>query len=82
DDDTQHVVQHVCRSAAFVCLDCKQPLIDAILAEQQVFHERAQPYLDDPTLLRNIVADGCEQARRMALETMREVREAMGLAYD
>jgi tryptophanyl-tRNA synthetase len=42
--------------------------------------ERAQIYLDDPTLVKNIIADGCEKARRMAVETMREVREAMGLA--
>jgi tryptophanyl-tRNA synthetase len=43
--------------------------------------ERAQKYLDDPTLARNIVADGCEKARKLANETMRDVREAMGLAY-
>ena len=43
--------------------------------------ERAQKYLDDPTLVRNIVSDGCEKARRLAHETMREVREAMGLSY-
>jgi len=46
------------------------------------FHERAQPYLDDPALLRNIVADGCDKARKLATETMRDVREAMGLLYD
>ena len=44
--------------------------------------ERAQKYLDDPSLLRSIIADGCDQARKVAQETMREVREAMGLAYD
>ena len=43
--------------------------------------ERAQRYLDDPTLVRNIVADGCERARKLAEETMRDVREAMGLDY-
>jgi hypothetical protein len=43
--------------------------------------ERAQVYLDDPTLVRNIVADGCEKAKRLAAETMRDVREAMGLSY-
>ena len=42
---------------------------------------RAQPYLDDPALVKNIVADGCEKARRLAGETMRDVREAMGLTY-
>jgi tryptophanyl-tRNA synthetase len=43
--------------------------------------ERAQVYLDDPTLVKNITADGCEKARRLASETMRDVREAMGLIY-
>jgi len=38
--------------------------------------------LDDPSLVRNIVADGCERARKLAEETMRDVREAMGLRYD
>ncbi len=56
-------------------------MIDAVIAEQQQFHERAQPYLDDPDLLRNIVADGCDKARKLAHETMRDVREVMGLAY-
>jgi tryptophanyl-tRNA synthetase len=70
-----------CRTAGIGCLECKQPVIDAVLAEQRVFFERAQPYVDDPTLLRNIVADGCDRARKLAEETMRDVRAAMGLAY-
>jgi tryptophanyl-tRNA synthetase len=43
--------------------------------------ERAQAYLDDPTLVKNVLADGCEKARKLATETMRDVREAMGLEY-
>jgi tryptophanyl-tRNA synthetase len=70
-----------CRSAGIGCLECKQPVIEAMLAEQETWRERAQPYLDDPTLLRSIVADGCDRARQVAQETMRDVREAMGLAY-
>jgi len=27
------------------------------------------------------VADGCDKARKLAQETMREVRDAMGLSY-
>ena len=38
-------------------------------------------YLDDPTLVRNIIADGCEKARKLAQETLRDVREVMGLDY-
>jgi len=58
-----------------------QPVIDAIIKEQEPMHERAQPYLDDPSLVRAIVADGNDAARKLAQETMRDVREAMGLAY-
>ncbi len=43
--------------------------------------ERAQKYMDDPSLLRAIIADGCDTARKVTQETMREVREAMGLTY-
>jgi tryptophanyl-tRNA synthetase len=74
-------VQAGCRSAGIGCLECKQPVIDAVIAEQQVFFERAQPYLDDPVRLKAIIADGCDRARSVAQETMREVREVMGLSY-
>jgi tryptophanyl-tRNA synthetase len=81
DDNTRAWAQQGCKSAGIGCLECKQPLIQAILAEQTPMRERAQRYLDDPTLVRNIVADGCEKARALAAETMRDVREAMGLNY-
>ncbi|RJX30818.1 MAG: tryptophan--tRNA ligase [Oxalobacter sp.] len=81
DSDTQEWVVKGCKSAGIGCLECKQPLIDAILKEQEPMHERAQPYLDDPSLVRAIVADGCDVARKLAHETMRDVREAMGLGY-
>ena len=81
DDETRDWVVKGCTTAGIGCLECKQPVIDAILLEQQPMHERAQQYLDDPSLVRAIVADGCEKARKLAQETMRDVREAMGLAY-
>ena len=82
NEETKQWVDKGCKSAGIGCLECKQPVIDAILAEQQPMFERAQKYLDDPSLLRSIIADGCDKARKVAQETMREVRESMGLAYD
>ena len=79
DEPTREWVQKGCRSAGIGCLECKQPVIEAVLREQEPMRERAQAYVDDPTLVRNIVEDGCERARKEAGETMREVREAMGL---
>jgi len=82
NEETKQWVDKGCKSAGIGCLECKQPVIDAILLEQQPMFERAQKYLDDPSLLRSIIADGCDKARKVAQETMREVREAMGLDYD
>ena len=79
--DVKQWVQQGCTTAGIGCLECKQPVIDAVLQEQKPMRERAQQYLDDPTLVRNIIADGCEKARKQAGETMRDVREAMGLSY-
>jgi tryptophanyl-tRNA synthetase len=81
DEARQAWVQKGCTTAGIGCLECKQPVIDAIIAEQEPIKERAQKYLDDPSLVRAIVSDGCERARKLAEETMRDVREAMGLAY-
>jgi len=81
DDERKSWVQKGCTTAGIGCLECKQPVIDAIIAEQEPIKERAQQFLDDPSLVRAIVADGCERARKLAEETMRDVREVMGLAY-
>ena len=75
-------VQKGCRSAGIGCIECKQPVIDAVLKEQEPMRERARAYEEDPQLVRNIVADGCERARKLAQETMRDVREAMGLDFN
>jgi len=80
--ETQSWAANGCRTAGIGCLDCKQPVIDAMLKEQQPWRERAQPFIDDPALLRAIVDEGCDKARSAARETMRDVRDAMGLVYD
>ena len=81
DTTTRDWVVKGCTTAGIGCLECKQPVIDAINRELAPIRERAQRYLDDPQLVRNIVADGCERARKLAEETMRDVRGAMGLDY-
>ncbi|MCS0611148.1 tryptophan--tRNA ligase [Massilia kyonggiensis] len=81
DAATRDWVMKGCTSAGIGCLECKQPVVEAVLAEQEPMHERAQQYIDDPSLVRAIVADGCEKARKLAQETMRDVREVMGLSY-
>jgi len=81
DEEKKAWAHKGCTTAGIGCLECKQPVIEAIQRELAPFRERAQVYLDDPTLVKNIIADGNEKARRLAEETMRDVREAMSLAY-
>ena len=81
DQPRKDWVREGCTTAGIGCLECKQPVIEAVQAELAPMRERAQTYLDDPTLVKNIIADGCDRASKLASETMRDVREAMGLSY-
>lgn len=81
DTATQEWAQAGCRSASIGCIECKGPVIEGVLAELKPIQERAAQYAEDPTLVKNIVAEGCEKARKLARETMRDVRDAMGLNY-
>jgi len=81
DSDTQEWVLNGCRSAGIGCLECKQPVIEAVKAELAPIQQRGKEYESDPDLVRSIVAEGCERARAVARETMAEVRSAMGLEY-
>ncbi|HQT00905.1 MAG: tryptophan--tRNA ligase [Hydrogenophilales bacterium 16-64-46] len=81
DDGVRQWVTAGCTSAGIGCIECKQPVIDAVLAELSPIRERAQHYEDNPDLVRNILADGSEKAQELARDTMRDVREAMGLTF-
>jgi tryptophanyl-tRNA synthetase len=81
DASTQNWVTQGCKSAGIGCLECKQPVIDGILSEQQPMLQRAEPYLLNPRIVREIVDAGTQRARITAQATMRDVREAIGLNY-
>jgi len=79
DERTQEWVQEGCRSAGIGCLECKQPVIDAVLAELKPIQERAREYEEQPEVVQNIINEGCETVRDVARETMDEVRHVMSL---
>ncbi len=78
-EDIKQWVQKGCRSAGIGCLECKQPLIDSIIAEQAPIIEAAQPYIENPRLVKEIIREGCELAREAAAQTLTHVRDVMGL---
>jgi len=81
DDSTKGWVVKGCTSAGIGCLECKQPVIDAVVREQHPWRERAEKYLTNPKQVHWIVEMGTEHARVVARQTMKDVRAAMGLNY-
>ena len=78
-DETREWVVEGCKSAGIGCLECKKPVIDAIVSELEPIQEQAQQYERDSDLVRSIIVEGGETARESARETLHEVRSAMGL---
>jgi len=80
-EQTRAWVQEGCRSAGIGCLQCKQPIIDAVESELQPIRDRAGQYENNMDLVKSIISEGSEKARDMARETLQDVRQAMGLNY-
>lgn len=81
DQGVKDWVTEGCRSASIGCLDCKQPIIDAVLKEQAPIRERSEEFLRDPDAVQAIIDEGCEAAREAARDTLDDVRQAMNMLY-
>jgi tryptophanyl-tRNA synthetase len=81
NDETKSWVQEGCRSAGIGCIDCKTPIIDAVLEELAPIQQKAREYEEDRGLVKNIIHEGSEKARDVTRQTLTEVRAAMGLEY-
>ena len=79
DESLRDWVVQGCKSASIGCVDCKQPVIDAVLEELRPMQERAREFEEQPDVVRNIINEGCETAREEARETMDIVRHVMSL---
>ena len=79
DAATQAWAKEGCTTAGIGCVDCKRPVIKAVQEELAPMRERAIKFQNNPSRVREIVAAGCEAARKTAQATMVDVRSAMGL---
>ncbi len=80
DDARRAWVVEGCTTAGIGCLECKQPVIEAINAELAPMQARIKEIEAKPGYVKEVLRDGCAKARRVAEETMLDVRNAMGLA--
>ncbi|MDD9893566.1 MAG: tryptophan--tRNA ligase, partial [Gammaproteobacteria bacterium] len=79
DEERQQWVKQGCTSAGIGCIDCKMPVIEAMEKELAPMRERAQEFDSQPDLVQSIIEEGNERAREQARDTLREVRQVMGL---
>ncbi len=76
-------VKHVavqCSTAGWGCIDCKKVLFESVQKELDPIRERAADIRANPGAVEAVLLHGAEKARAVAQETMREVKERMGLA--
>ena len=79
DAATVEHVAHQCRTAGWGCIDCKRVLFEWMMRELDPIRARAAELHAHPERVTEILAAGAERCRRLARETMREVKERMGL---
>lgn len=77
--DRRETIGAQCRAAEIGCVECKRILAEGIAREFEPMRERAAEYRANAERVREILGDGAARCRRLAQETMREVRERMGL---
>jgi len=70
-----------CKEAKIGCLDCKQPIVDAVIEEITPVQERAAEYSSNKNLVKQILKEGQEAASDVASDTLKEVRQAIGISY-
>ena len=80
-EDTKAWANEGCKTAGIGCIDCKQPIVEAVQQELDPIQERAKEYLQDENAVKSIISEGCEEARDVARDTLDEVRAAIGLTY-
>ena len=68
-----------CRTAKIGCVDCKMLLAQEINATLKPFRERRAVLATKPKYIADVLADGAQRARVIASETLREVKQKMGL---
>jgi len=77
DNQTIERINRECRSAEIGCVECKQIMAQNLIKALEPLREKREYYEAHPALVDDIIADGCEKARRVAHQTMAEVRGAV-----
>jgi tryptophanyl-tRNA synthetase len=68
-----------CRTAEIGCLDCKKVMIRHVLADLEKFREKRAYWEQHRDDVRDVLVEGGRKARAVAVDTMMEVRDVVGV---
>ena len=74
-------IEKECREAGMGCVDCKELLAEGINRELEPIRERRKEFEGEKELVKDILIDGADRARRIAKETIKEVKEKVGILW-
>lgn len=79
-EEEQNEVAEGCRTAGIGCIDCKRVLIKNMRRVLEPIWEKRDELLKRSGFLEEVIVHGSERARKTASETMKLVRDAIGLS--
>jgi len=77
--DVVSTVETRCRTAGWGCIECKKVLFEHVNTELAPIRARSVDIRARPEIVDQVIGDGAATARRVASDTIREVKERMGL---
>ena len=77
DKQTVEKINRECRTAEIGCVECKEIMARHLINALEPMREKRAYYETRPQLVDDIIEDGCEKARKVARQTMAEVRAAI-----
>jgi tryptophanyl-tRNA synthetase len=81
DQTTVQQIDPQCRQAEIGCVQCKQIMAENLIKALAPLHEKRQYYESNPDIVDQIIAAGGAKARRMAGETMAQVKDVLKMNY-
>ncbi|MGB2687668.1 MAG: tryptophan--tRNA ligase [Desulfobacterales bacterium] len=77
DNQTVERINRECRTAEIGCVECKKIMARHLINALEPMREKRAYYETRPHLVDEIIVDGCEKARKVARQTMAEVKAAI-----
>ncbi len=75
--ETVEEINDKCRTAAIGCVECKKVMAQNLIKSLEPIREKREYYLSKPELIKEIFNDGNSKAKKIAGQTMKEVRSAI-----